>query len=222
MELYSAYLQREEERKRQAERLENARAMLVDKDFMDRLYLFMTDLSELPYGCGLDSLPYHQWLYFSKEEMKNLARYTCVCDPCATPERILLSLEQVFPRIRAEVNGVWRKKDERYINWIRNEKICISGTLKGHQADEIFQIHLQEEEHERQREKEEQEKEDRTAELRKKSAQRRREARERRKHEVDSSKTEDSDESNFIQPSPSPPSPIPPQIPPRRSVRNKK
>jgi hypothetical protein len=221
MDFYSAYSQREEERKRQAKMLENARAMLVDKDFMDRLYLFMSDLSELPYGCGFDSLPFHQWLYFSEEEMKNLARYCCISDQHATPQQILHSLEQVFPRIRTEVNGVWHNKNERYINWIRNEKICIPGTLRGPQADEILQIHLEEEELERQREKEEQEKEDHTAELRKKAAQRRKETRERRKLEAEANNTEDSDESDLShlsQPSLSPP----PPMSLRQSARTKK
>jgi hypothetical protein len=211
-------VQREEERKRQSEMLTNARTMLVNKDFMDRLYLFMSDLSELPYGCGLDRLPYHQWLYFSDEEIKNLAKYSYICDHHATPQQILLSLEQVFPRIRTEANGVSRNKDEQYINWIRNEKICVPGTLRGLQADEILQIHLQEEELERQREKEEQEKENHAVQLRKKAAQRRKETRERRKLEAEANKTEDSDESDLAHlPLPS----SPPPILLRRSARNK-
>ena len=73
--------------------------------------------------------------------------------------------------------------DDPYLKWIRNAKVCLPGTLRGPQAEEILEIHLEEEELERQREKEEQEKEDHAAELRKRAAKRRKESREKRKKE---------------------------------------
>src|SRR5947207_12097375 len=190
MELYFAYIQREEERKGEIEKMESARAMLVNKDFMDRLYLFMSDLSELPFGYGLSRLPYNG-LYFDGEEIKILGRYSCLCDTYATPEDILVSLEEVFPHVRTNAN-------DPYLKWIRNEKVCIPGTLRGPQAEEILEIHLEEEELERQREKEKQEKEDQATELRKRAAKRRKESREKRKleneAEVDKSESDDSSE----------------------------
>jgi hypothetical protein len=215
MELYSAYLRREEARKREEENVDMARAMLVDKDFQDRLYLFMFDLSKLPLGYGLDCLPYYG-LYFNDKETKQLARCSSFCDDRATPQDILLSLEQVFPCILTQKDGIWKVKDDRYLHWIRTEKICVPGTITGVQAKEILQIHLEEEARERQREKEEQEKEDHAAQLRKKAAERRRETREKKKQETATSEPEaDKSESDGIS------DPAPPPVSSRQSDQSR-
>lgn len=206
MELYSAYIQREEKRNVDEKKMEGARTMLVDKDFMDRLYLFMSDLSELPSGYGLSRLP-HYGLYFDTEETKTLGRYSRLCDTHATPHDILVSLEEVFPRVRTE-------GPDPYLKWIRTSKLCLPGTLRGPQAKEILEIHLEEEELEKQRQKEEQEKEDHATELRKRAAKRRRDSRDRKKFgnkaEPDNNASDDSSES-----------PLPPPTPVRRSLRTK-
>jgi hypothetical protein len=206
MELYSAYIQREEKRDLEVKKMESARAMLVDKDFMDRLYLFMSDLSELPSGCGLSRLP-HYGFYFDAEETKTLGRYSYLCATDATPHDILLSLEEVFPRVRTD-------SDDPYLKWIRNTKVCLPGTIRGPQAEEMLEIHLEEEALERQREKEEQEKEDHATELRKRAAKRRKESREKKKleNEAGLNKGESDDSSE---------PPLPPPTPVRRRFRIK-
>jgi hypothetical protein len=215
MELYSAYLRREQARKIEEENIEMARAMLVDKDFQDRLYLFMFDLSKLPLGYGLDCLP-HYGLYFNENETKLLARCSSLCEDRATPRDILLSLEEVFPRIHTQKDRIWKVKDDRYLHWIRTEKICVPGTITGVQAKEILQIRFEEEALERQREKEEQEKEDHAAQLRKKAAERRRETREKKKHETATSEPEaDKSESDDIS------DPAVPPVPSHRSDRSR-
>ena len=206
MELYSAYIQREETRNVEVKKMEEARVMLVDKDFMDRLYLFMSDLSELPSGCALSRLPYYG-LYFDAEETQTLGRYSCLCDAHATPNDILRSLKEVFPRVRTN-------SADPYLKWIRTSKVCLPGTLRGPQAEEILAIHLEEEELERQREKEEQEKEDHATELRKRAAKRRRESREKKKHE-NAAELDNSESDGSREPA------VPPPTPLRRSFRIK-
>jgi hypothetical protein len=167
-EFYSAYWEREKKRQIEEERRQNAHAMFVDKDFIDRLYLFMADLIELDPGRGLDKLP-HYGLYFNEEETEKLSKYTRLSDKTATPEDILLSFEEVYSSIRIKINGVWKRTHENYIKWIRHEKVCRPGTLRGIQAEEILKIHLEEEE----REKKAEERKNHTADLRKKAAKRR-------------------------------------------------
>lgn len=186
----SAYLKREEQTRKAEERIQAARAMFVDPDFKDRLYLYMDHLEKLlVFGYGVDRLPYYG-SYFDEGELERLAEYSRLCDDYATPEDILVSLEEVFPCISPEVDGVRQSNNDRYLKWIRKEKVCVPGTLRGIQAEEILKIHLEEEELEKQREKEEQEKEEHLAVSRKKAAQRRKETREKRKKEISASDEE--------------------------------
>ena len=169
--------------------MEKARDMLADQDLMDRLYLFMFHLWKLAPGQGLDALPYNG-KYFDDKEINELSEYSRISDGSATPDEILLSLEQVFPPLRIkDSDGVWRNAKQRYINWIQNEKLCRPGTLKGRQAELMFQIHLENEEIFEREEEEEREKQKREAEKRKKAAQRGKETRERKKKEVAAAKS---------------------------------
>ena len=118
IEVYDGYAQREMERNECEKEMAEARLMLVNKDFMDRLYLFMTDLRELPSGYDLEQLP-HYGLYFDEGELRQIARYTRLYDWTATPYDVLLSFERVFPPARRLVNGIWRTNDEEYLDWIR-------------------------------------------------------------------------------------------------------
>ena len=138
MENYLGYVEREKLRDEEAVRVNKARGMLCE-DFMDRVYLFMSDLCELQEGDGLDSLP-HGELYFNEKEMRQLASISRLCDPSATPQEILNSLEAVVPNFRFKVEGVWHYPTAEYIDWVRYEKECVPGTLRGIYADALAEI----------------------------------------------------------------------------------
>lgn len=162
----SAYYERQK-RREEVERLtEKAQKMLIDRDFRDRLYLFMSDLLRLAPGQQLDQLPHHG-LYFSKDEAAKLSEYTCLYDLTKTPHEILASFEEIFASA---------KEDSEYLHWIRNEKKCIPGTLEGIHAKLMLEIRLEEAAHE----EEERLKEEKAADARKKAAQRRKETRQKR------------------------------------------
>jgi hypothetical protein len=135
----SGYAEREKDREMQAEQRKKVQEMLGDLDFGDRLYLFMTDLGELSPGDGLNSLP-HNDVYFNTSEKLRLSSYTRLLDPAATPDEILLSFEETFGSTGITVNGVWKIRDPRFLAWLRNEKQCIPGTIRGVQAKLIHTI----------------------------------------------------------------------------------
>jgi|SRR5271170_3398158 len=185
MESYFGYVERERLRDEETVRINKARGMLWE-DFMDRVYLFMSDLCQLHEGDGLDSLP-HAGLYFNEKETRQLASISRICDPIATPQDILNSLEAVVPNFRFKVEGVWHypQATAQYINWVRHEKECVSETLRGVYADILAEI-LPEEDR---REMEERREAGKKAAADKAKAERRKESRERKKAQEENSKS---------------------------------
>jgi len=176
-DMLRAYHQREQRRATAELVIEEARKMLFDDDFQDRLTLFMSDLLRLTAACAdpcihtLDQLP-HYGLYFTEDETVELAKYTCLCDVRKTPLEILASFEEIF---------VSAKEDSLYLQWIRSEKLCIPGTLDGVWAKKRLRIRLHERAHEEELETEEKEKEKRAQEVKKRAAEKRKETRRKRK-----------------------------------------
>jgi len=176
-DMLRAYHQREERRATAEVVIEEARKMLFDDDFQDRLTLFMSDLLRLttaradPSIHTLDQLPHHG-LYFTEDETVELAKYTYLCDVRKTPQEILASFEEIFPSA---------KEDSLYLQWIRSQKPCIPGTLNGVWAKKRLTIRLHERSHEEALETEEREKEKRAQEVKKRAAQKKKEARKKRK-----------------------------------------
>jgi hypothetical protein len=163
----SNYYRREKERVAEEARIKNARKMLFNWDFMDRLALFMSDLSHLTPEQGLDKLPHHG-LYFSESEQANLAKYTCLCDDEKRPSEILESFREVFPSYL---------QLQTYVDWIQNVKECIPGTLEGVNAKEILRMQLED----RAAEREEIEKAKREQEAKMRAVQKRRETLQKKK-----------------------------------------
>jgi len=190
MENYLGYVEREKLRDEEAVRVKKARGMLWE-DFMDRVYLFMSDLCELQEGDGLDSLP-HGELYFNEKETRQLASISRLGDPTATPQEILNSLEAVVPKFRFKVEGVWHYPTAEYIDWVRYEKECVHGTLRGIYADALAEI-LPEEDL---REMEERREAEKKAAADKAKAEKRKECRERKKAQGGNGKSNSDQESS--------------------------
>ena len=192
MENYLGYAEREKLRDEEAVRVNKARRMLWE-DFMDRVYLFMSDLCQLQEGDGLDSLP-HGELYFNEKEMRQLASISRLCDPSATPQEILNSLEAVVPNFRFKVEGVWHYPTAEYIDWVRYDKECVPGTLRGIHADALAEI-LPEEDL---REMEERREAEKKAAADKAKAERRKESRERKKAQGENGKSNSEESSECL------------------------
>ena len=193
MDMYLGYAERERLREEEALRVNKARGMLWE-DLKDRVYLFMSDLSHLQEGDGLDRLP-NAGAYFNEKEMKQLASVSRVSDPIATPEEILNSLESVFSNFRYKIEGVWHYPADQYINWVRHKKECIPGTLRGVYADALAEI-LPEE---NRREMEERREAEKKAAAEKLKAQKRKESRERKKTQEENSKSNSGESSESLE-----------------------
>jgi hypothetical protein len=142
------YNKREETRQKKEMMSKKARDMLFDPDFEERLKLFMSDVLHLD-GQRLDHLPHEFTTYFKEEEMVKLDQFECLLDTTKTAHQILESFEEIFPTAQ---------KDSTLLQWIRNKKECIRGTLEGIVAKEILQSRLEAKaEAEAEREKEERE-----------------------------------------------------------------
>lgn len=128
------YHQREDARQRNEALREKARDMLFDPDFEERLKLFMSDALQLETDQGLDYLPHEFTQYFKKEEMVELSNFECLLDTTKPAHQILESFEEIFPTAQ---------KDSTLLQWIRNEKKCIPGTLEGIFAKQILQSRLE-------------------------------------------------------------------------------
>ena len=190
LENYLGYAERERSRDVETQRVAKARGMLWE-DFRDRLYLFMSDLSQLHARAGLDGLPYDEEIYFSDKEMRQLGSVSCLNDSNPTPEQILTSLETLVPPFRHSIEGVWQYPQAKYINWVRHHKACVPGTLRGIYADVLTEI-LPEED---QREREELMGAEKKAAADKAKAERRKESREKKKAYGDPGK------GSFVEPS---------------------
>jgi hypothetical protein len=143
------YHQREDARQRKETLTEKARDMLFDPDFEERLKLLMSDALQLEPDQGLDYLPHEFTQYFTKDEMVELANFECLLDTTKPAHQILESFEEIFPTAH---------KDSTLLQWIRNKKECIPGTLEGIFAKQILQSRLEAKaEAEAEREKEEKE-----------------------------------------------------------------
>jgi hypothetical protein len=155
------YHQREETRQKKENMIEKARDMFFNLDFEERLKLFMSDLLQLEPGQGLDQLHYEFAQYFTEEEMAELSTFNCLFDTTKTSHQILESFEEIFPTAQ---------KDSTLLQWIRNEKECIPGTLEGIVAKRISESRLEakaEAEAEREKEEEEEAKKHKIAQKRK-------------------------------------------------------
>jgi hypothetical protein len=137
----SGYTQRQRDQKMQAKQRKKIQEMLENLDFRDRLYLFMTDLGGLSPGDGLDSLPHNDG-YFDTSEKRQLSSYTRLLDQTAMPEEILLSFEQTFGSTGTKINGVWKSHNPRLVEWLRDGKQYIDGTIRGVQAELIHTVQL--------------------------------------------------------------------------------
>jgi len=188
LESIAGYWAREEERQRTEELSKEARQMLEDIDFEDRLLLFMCDLWDLSHEGSLEDLPYYG-KYFESEEIKALARYSRINDPDATPNEILVSLEEYFPSCRVQVLGTWKPHHEDYIRYLRNEKEVMPGTLKSPYADLMKEIRIETDAAMR----EEEETERKILQKKKETAEKRRKTRERRKLEMQAAKLRESE-----------------------------
>lgn len=188
LESISGYWTREKERQRAEELGREARQMLGDIDFEDRLLLFMCDLWDLSHERSLEDLPYYG-KYFESEEIKALARYSRINDPNATPNEILVSLEEYFPSCRVQVLGKWKPHHEGYIRYLRNDKEVMPGTLKSPYADLMKEIRKETEAAMR----EEEEKERKILQKKKETAEKRKKTRERRKLEMQAAKLRESE-----------------------------
>jgi hypothetical protein len=178
----SGFKEREEERERQEKLGEEARALLKDRDFEDRLMLFVADLLSLSENESWFDLP-HSNEYFESAELEILKRCSRIGDRRATPSEILLSLEEHFSRYRIKVNGAWKPRHEEYIHHLRTQKPVIEGTLTSPHAALLKEFRLEREEEDRLEEEEQK----RLKEKKKAIQQKRRETRARKKAEKESS-----------------------------------
>jgi hypothetical protein len=155
---YEAYVHRQAAKDNQASRMEHVSQMRKHKDFDDRLFYFLAELTNLLPGQRVSDLP-HFGQYFSTTEVEELAKFNIsnLSDPNATPQDILNSLEPLYPSfankkiyisgpIPGIVNcpGIWRMRDDdHHWNWLQNDKVVVSGTLMEPQAAEKRAAHLE-------------------------------------------------------------------------------
>jgi hypothetical protein len=166
---YNGYIERERIRQEIERKQREAQEMLIDEDLEDRVTLFMVDLSELAPGAKLSDLPHHG-LYFNSEETNRISVYTRLSDEHVTPPQLLESMEQVFPKVRYSKDAGPANPTKTRIDWIRNYKVCIPGTIRGVGAREMHIVRL---EHERRKRAEMMEEAERKAKMKQAAAKRR-------------------------------------------------